>query len=283
MANYRLKAYESFILRDGWLTKGLNAVNNNPKVFSENAGADALGVGTNMAKSIRYWLRTSGLTEDKTSIGVNLTDLGKLVLQYDPYIEQVFTLYIIHSNIVRNFNQATSWSVFFNDCNLHSFDRNILISVMSELLAERTGETKLPERSIREDCSAILSMYCSKEDYASDPEERKISPFAGLGLISLSGKTYEKTSAVNISPDIILYIIADVLKSEGSLLIDDIVSGPNMPGKLFNLDRISVNGLLDELAYSEYISVNRTAGLDIVYPRNLIMGNDIVRKHYEEG
>lgn len=41
-------------VKDGF-TKGLNAVHENPTVFSENSGADALGVGTNMAKSIRYW------------------------------------------------------------------------------------------------------------------------------------------------------------------------------------------------------------------------------------
>ena len=60
---YKLKGHESFVLRDGWLTKGLRAVENNPRVFSNNSGADALGVGTNMAKSIRYWMKTAGLTE----------------------------------------------------------------------------------------------------------------------------------------------------------------------------------------------------------------------------
>ena len=49
--DYRLKGHESFTLREGWLTKGLNAVHENPRVFSESSGADALGVGTNMAKS----------------------------------------------------------------------------------------------------------------------------------------------------------------------------------------------------------------------------------------
>lgn len=54
---YRFKGHESFILREGWLNKGLYEVDRNPKVFSENYGADALGVGPNMAKAIRYWLR----------------------------------------------------------------------------------------------------------------------------------------------------------------------------------------------------------------------------------
>ena len=50
---YRFKGHESFILREGWLNKGLFEIEKNAKVFSENYGADELGVGPNMAKSIR--------------------------------------------------------------------------------------------------------------------------------------------------------------------------------------------------------------------------------------
>ena len=45
----KLKGHETFALREGWLNKGLAKVDANPKVFSENYGADALGVGSNMA------------------------------------------------------------------------------------------------------------------------------------------------------------------------------------------------------------------------------------------
>lgn len=56
----RLKGHETFILREGWLTKGLAAVEKDGTVFSKNSGADALGVGTNMAKAIRYWMQSAG-------------------------------------------------------------------------------------------------------------------------------------------------------------------------------------------------------------------------------
>ena len=47
---YRFKGHESFILREGWLNKGMREVRNDPFVFSQNYGADVLGVGPNMAK-----------------------------------------------------------------------------------------------------------------------------------------------------------------------------------------------------------------------------------------
>ena len=38
----KLKGHETFTIREGWLDKGLKAVSDNGKVFSENYGADAV-------------------------------------------------------------------------------------------------------------------------------------------------------------------------------------------------------------------------------------------------
>lgn len=68
----KLKGHETFALRDGWLNKGLAKVDANPKVFSENHGADALGVGSNMAKAIRYWLKPESLWKNHIKRGQSL-------------------------------------------------------------------------------------------------------------------------------------------------------------------------------------------------------------------
>lgn len=139
--DYRLKGHESFTLREGWLTKGLNAVHENPRVFSENSGADALGVGTNMAKSIRYWMRTAELTKEHPRDGVTLTEYGNLIFQNDPYFEDIFSLWVIHANIARNFKLATSWNIFFNNIDVTSFKREELINMMTENIINITGDT----------------------------------------------------------------------------------------------------------------------------------------------
>ena len=63
-----------------------------------------------MAKSIRYWMRTAGLTDESQATGVHLTELGRTILQCDPYLEDIFTLWIIHINIATNYKLATSWN-----------------------------------------------------------------------------------------------------------------------------------------------------------------------------
>ena len=286
---YRLRGYESFILREGWITKGIMAVNNQHDVFStRGSGADVLGVGANMAKAIRYWLRAAGLTKDMPRGGVELTELGKLVLDNDLYIEDTFTLWVIHANIARNAKLATSWNLFFNEIPVSSFKRDELYSMMKERVEAYTGRYDLPERSIKDDCSAILLMYAGFEDEKNnkntDPENKNISPFSALGLIKRVGTdNYERTrpSRDSIDPLVLYYMIADRLNKEGSLQIGEIADGDDMPGKILYLNRLATNDILDALSDNDYITVNRTAGLDIVYPQNRVSSIEVIGTHYE--
>ena len=66
----KIKAHESFYIREGWLRKGLTAVEEDGTIFSNAINAiDTLGVGSNMMKSIKYWLRVTGLTEEERAEG----------------------------------------------------------------------------------------------------------------------------------------------------------------------------------------------------------------------
>lgn len=279
---YRLKGHESFYLREGWLTKGLRAVVEDPQVFYKNSGADALGVGTNMAKSIRYWMKTAGLIQESTKTGAELTEIGKLIFDNDLYIEDIFTLWIIHINIVLNYTSATSWSVFFNDFDLSMFKRDEMNDLMKRLIIDATGDIKLPDRSIRDDCTAIISMYSKSKDDNTDPEDKKVSPFIALGLLKQNGMNFSKEQPLQtlVDPLIVLYIIRDKLVEENALSIDEVVEGKNMPGKLLNLSRVLCNEHLDQLANREYIVVNRTAGLDMIYPQFILEKPDILKAHY---
>ena len=287
---YRLKGHESFILRDGWLTKGIQAVEKDNGVFSKNSGADALGVGTNMAKAIRYWMRTAGMTKPNVpQKGVQLTELGKIIAKYDPYIEDPFTLWILHCKIAGNFEQATAWNVFFNKMDLTSaFTRDDMFKMEQDLILEETGEEEVSERSLRDDCTAILSMYSEKGEQGDDPEDKKISPFEELGLISRVAKgKFVKTRPImnKLDPLVILFLIMEELNANGSMQIDYTTDGPGMPGKLLNLNRIMVNDFLDTLQAKKFIIVNRTAGLDIIYPdqSKATTPVELLTMHYERG
>ena len=282
--DYRLKGHESFVIREGWLTKGMKAVHDDSKVFSINSGADALGVGTNMAKSIRYWMRVANLTKENVKEGVVLTELGKTIFENDPYLEDIFSLWVIHTNIVQNFKLATSWNAFFNLIDVTTFKRDELFTMMRDDIIMLTGDTKLPERSIKDDCAAIIQMYSDSKDSSPDPEDKKRSPFATLGLLrEIDNNLYEKCQPAidQIDPLVILYMIGDTLQEEKAIPIDNIANAENMPGKVLNLNRVAINDYLDRLQNKGYIIVNRTAGLDVIYPDRNLAGLSVLKDHYK--
>lgn len=294
----RFKGHESFILREGWLNKGLTEVNNNPKVFSNNFGADDLGVGPNMAKSIRYWMRCAELTEEIPREGVLLTDLGKVLFEKDAYLEQDFSLWLVHCNIVRNYEMATSWNLFFNQFLYEEFDKKLYFDEMKEFAHEAVDGAKLAESSVESDCDAILHMYLRKNDKSTNPEKKNVSPFGKLGLLKKSDETYAKKQPdLNRLPEeIVLYVLLyqieeierkkktnridqvkqktgmDILLFESeegdqrkSISIDDLLQGKNSPGKLLNLKRTGMMEMLARLEAKGHLTVNHTAGLDMVY------------------
>lgn len=280
----RLKGHETFILREGWLAKGLKAVADNSRVFSENAGADALGVGTNMAKAIRYWLRAGGITVESKG-EVSLSHFGELIQQYDSCFEDSFTMWMFHSNIACNAELSTSWYIFFNRIGNEEYTKEELEeSMFREIKAYSKQE--IPRSSVAADVTAIINMYSREKDVDYDPEEKKVSPFSELSLLKRSGSVSRKymPSDEQLPQLAVLYLIERYFYGEktDSVSIDTLLRGAELPGRIYNLSRVSLNSYLDKLSADGYIAVNRTAGLDMVYLQDKISPDKVIEKYYED-
>ena len=264
----RLKGHESFMLRDGWLHKGIVAVEENPNLFSEYMGADALGVGSNMAKAIRYWLKVLGLTKEVARKGIYLTELGKLILEQDSYFEDIFTIWLLHLQLLFHKEEATAWYVFFNEITADEFRREELYRLMRQGMNLYSGEGTYSERSLESDCTVLLNMYVRQRETDYDPEEKTISPFWGLGLLWAEQRCYRKRQPdlEQLHPFIVMISIlmfyqeaeknqADDRKKQGrpGISIDDLLRKENGPGKTLNLSRTALNLYLDKLYAEEYL------------------------------
>ena len=111
--SFKLKGNESFNIREGWLNKGIEAIREDPTVFTQPTAMDILGVGSKMVKSIRFWMQATGLAEETRGAGKrrqNLTeDFGEIIAEKDPYFEDVATLWLIHSKIIARKDLCTAW------------------------------------------------------------------------------------------------------------------------------------------------------------------------------
>lgn len=278
---YRFKGHESFILREGWLNKGLYEVNRNPKVFFENYGADALGVGPNMAKAIRYWLRAAELVTDAPKTGVTLTNIGKLILEHDPCVEDYFTLWLIHCIIAKNRELATAWNIYFNQVSYEEFKKQQLYDEMETLANDFVGEEKVAQSSIYADCDAILRMYMPGKE--TNPEEKNSSPFGKLGLLKhIDGLYCRRQPDLNKLPEeIVWFLLVDKEADRTSIYLDDLWKEVNSPGKILQLKRTALIEMLERLEEKDKIVMNRTAGLNMIYWKKGLTGEKIVKNYYE--
>lgn len=278
----RFKGHESFIIREGWLHKGLREVKRNPRVFFENYGADALGVGPNMAKSIRYWMKCSGLTEEGTRGAVRLTSFGEAILSRDPYFEDMFSLWAVHCNIARNREQATAWHLFFHEFLLEEFTREELEREMVKLASRASGGAGVSLRSVKDDCDAILRMYGKRREKDSNPEEKNTSPFGVMGLIKRSEDGYAKAqpNLQKLPAEIVLYLLPQVLEGKRGIGIEELLESAGGPGKILNLKRAGLMELLEQLERAGKVRIDQTAGLDMLYLPKAQTSETIWKEYY---
>ena len=289
----RLKAHESFYIREGWLRKGIKNINEDSKVFIRPDATDILGIGVSMVKALRYWLQVCGLTEEIKLKGnkreQRLTkEFGQIILEEDPYFEDIFSLWLVHYKLVTNGSNCTSWYLFFNEINSNEFTKDDLKNEMIYGLNRFTNNVTFSERSLFDDCECIIKTYVDNKREDKNPEDNISCPLNELGLlsrdISVHGKEIikkTKPSMNKLDKLVVLYIILDNLNGAESISIEDILTGKCNAGKVLNLDRNLLNEYLDLLKNAGYIVINRTAGLNKVYPKKMA-SKDIIKEYYDQ-
>lgn len=289
---YKIKGNESFSIREGWLAKGLMALEKKSCVFSEETAMDDLGVGSKMVKSIKYWLLASHLVEERREGNskhslVPTTYFGEIVKNHDPYFEDIFTLWIIHYYITADIEFNTVWNLFFNRFNVTDFTKNAMVKKLVNECAKIYGDEKSLQNSIDTDCGVLLKMYTASEETVTNPDENLVSPFSELGLIARGS---ERSSYMKVKPLYgkldrlaVLYVLTQNFTDDKiSADIDTLLTQDNNIGKIFNLDRNMINEYLDRLRQEGFIELNRTAGLDMVYSKNELSPSEILERYYTQ-
>ena len=270
----KFRAHETFFIRRGWLRKGIKNILRNPYVFvSKDVNPmDTLGIGANMVKALRYWLQAVGLSEEpsKGKRAQTLTRFGEIINNYDPYMEEIGTLWLLHYKLATNEELATSWYFFFNEFRLNEFSRDDFFVHLNNSLRIK-GES-VAARSIDDDFNCIISTYISRAMLSPskfNPEENIDSPLGELGLLDIVNKKeriYKKCSPGKDLPHplLLLAVILDQANGEKSIRISSIQNDPKNAGKVFNLDIVLLINLLYKLDLLGFLKVVRTAGLDVV-------------------
>jgi hypothetical protein len=272
----KFRAHETFFIRKGWINKGLRSVTQDSNIFisKEENPMDVLGIGSNMVKSLRYWLQAVGLTEEPNHGRriQTLTDLGQLVYEHDRYIEEIGTLQLLHYRLATNFDLATAWYFFFNEFNLTEFTREDFIEAIQKWIAMLEDGESVAVRSLADDFQCIMSTYLPRyktNPNRDSPENNIDCPLGELGLIDVLGrdkKNYKKSipTAESLCPYVLLAIIAERANGREEIGLNELLTMPCNIGRVFNLDAITMLDALYRIEKLGSIRISRTAGLDVI-------------------
>ena len=278
----KLKRHESFSIREGWLAKGIKNIKENSKTFSSAESTDILGIGTNMVKSLRYWMSATCLAKEENR-ETTLTEFGELIDKYDSYLEDIFSWWLIHIKMMLNIDDAYIYNLFFIKCGKKSFSKRDIYEQLASNLKNEKEEYN--ENILQDEVSMIIKTYAIDEKI-DNPENNFISPLSELNLIKkIDRDTYErnKPDYRNLNYLIVFYLIEQLLDNKDYISIDELLKLDNSPAKLLNLDKNLINEYLDEMKRNGLVLINRTAGLNMVYFQKKLSLEDIMKEYFEGG
>ena len=289
--------HETFPFRYTWLKKGVDAVRENPTIFADDNATITLGVGKNMVRSIHHWCQIAGLIEGD---GVDSNNCRQFVPKklgdkifaddgFDPYLEDVATLWILHWQLATNVNRATTWFWAFSIFGQNEFRKEVFISELIDWTERNTR--RISEKSIARDVDCFLRTYVpSRLTKTTIIEDTFDCPLVELNLISSlpDGNTYRFHRGPKPSLPIEIFAAAlfefwAAFSSESTLTFANIAYSEKSPGRTFQLDEDTLVEYLDRLnnLTKGTLRYDETAGVKQVYRERQIDPMKLLYSYYE--
>lgn len=289
----KFRAHDTFFIRKGWLSKGMERVVGKPDLFvdKEENPMDILGIGANMVKALRYWLQAVGLTSEPVSGRriQSLTDFGQRVYAHDRYIEELGTLYLLQYQLAKQKEEATAWYFFFNIFNMSEFTKEEFVQEMQNYILMLDEDGSVALRSLNDDFACIINTYLPRYKTSPDkisPENNIDCPFGELGIVDIANKkrkTFKKSipAAKTFNPWVVLSVIEDQADGREEIGLNELLTSPCNIGKIFNLDAITMLDILHDIENIGMLKIIRTAGLDVIHLSKRMTFIECVDHYYE--
>ena len=258
-----LKACGSFYLRAGWLEKALKVAEaHGADAFSNKNGVYYLGVGANMVPAIRFWAKAANIIDSKSQI----TEFGRIIIDLDQYFEHPITWWFIHYFLATNEEKCPVFYYMMNEYPENRFFRSSAFEEMRDFLKTNV-EPSLNDSSLDSDFKTFLSTYIMTDRRMIEtPEDNLYCPLSKFSLFDEKDNLcVRKIPSYGMLPDLFVYYVLRRSIPEEYFTIDEALNVVDGVGKILNLDRNALFHYLDDLRRRGLVTLNRTAGLNIIY------------------
>lgn len=293
--------HQSYHCRYTWLTKGVLSSDTDPHIFREQDALVRLGVGKNMVDAIRHWCMATQVLELDSSFDNNRgshlrpTSLGRKIFLdsrgWDPYLEDVGTVWLLHYLLATNPDWATTAYFAFNQMPGLEFSRDSLHKDLVHL-DTRVSTRPSSKNSIRRDVNVFIRTYVSTQNQVGGSVEDLLDcPFAELELIredpAHSMYAFSRGYQHSLPNVVVLYAIwnyAKAKQAQRTFTFDELAYQPLSPGRVFKLDERALAERLEVLARETTgaVQLTETAGYRQVLIRRDFDPLEALETYYEQ-
>lgn len=291
--------HETFAPRAGWLKKGFDAAAENSLVFLGDGAAGRLGVGKNMARAIRYWCHATKLLDDapvrgQRALASRPSELGQALLGadgWDPYLEDVGSLWYLHWKLVEAPSLATAWRFAFTQFPEREFSADHLQHALQAFVARMYPGARAAATSLRKDVLCIVRMYVEAQPRGPTTEETIASPFAELGLIQAGADPrtllFDVGEKGHLPAPIVvaacLEYCAAAAPGRRTIAIGRLLFDPGSPGMAFKLSESALAAAIESVERATgCLTIADTAGLVqlSIDGEPLLLARDLLNAYY---
>ena len=286
--------HETFPFRYTWLKKAVDAVTKDQSTFGQDSAMVDLGVGKNMVTSMKHWAILSSLLEEVKDRKIQVSEFGKKLLSdkegWDPYLEDIASLWLLHWKISTNLSKATTWYFTFNKLTQIEFTKEQLVYEIG-LFAESNNVRANPSVIARDVDCFIRTYVPSRSAKLGLLEDSLDCPLTELDLIQDIGQrglyVFSRGQQRELPNEVFVYALIEYWKTSGqktsALSFEDIAYGAGSPGLVFKLDEDSLSYRLAALEKMTRgaLSYDETSSLRQVYYHKILNSEDYLEKYFE--
>ena len=275
--------HETFFLRPGWLTKGINLVQQSENVlWGSDFSSDAMGVGRNMSKSIGWWLKLCGLIDRPTRReALRLSPFGMAITRHDPYLTYSHSWWFLHLAITLCKNDNVfSW--FYQTNRADRFAKGVLEGNLIKFLEDQGASTP-SINTIHRDTAVLLQSYATfiPQPSDQDPEDNLDCPLRRLGLLvyrSDLGDYERRYTTTQLPAELVAAALTTSIDSD-QVYLDvplDFIGPVHRIGRIFGCrveDMTEVTMLASEKLGSDLLTIRHLAGQRVATVRKMSMAD----------
>jgi hypothetical protein len=241
----KIHEYGGFKVDKNELSKLFYIIYNNPNLKNKELEYES-GFGKNKVENLKYYLKNFNLIGKE----YKPTELAKVIYTYDKYFEDEVTLWILFFH----WAQKTSNPFLFYQLN------------------ESVGAKSVDE--LKEDFCSWAVHNNIKTDYEK-PYVRGLilrtvnsytdsDAFKSLNVFTFRNEIYNRDIPFKINPLLLAYVLFENKEGRTTISFEELLKEPNNIGKIFNLNRESLQQCIYEMRDAGLVQYVQTANLQYV-------------------